>query len=216
METQFSLLLCVVPGYISRKIYKQINDVSDDLSTFEETLYCLIFSGVISFVSLNLLVILWLGSGCDYSELTYVTLKSYFNNLKFVTIYIIMSMILSIGFAFLINPLMKAYIWLVNFYRRKTNKPQVVLNQSVFDTIFNNKDGVHYVEIHKDDKLICRGLLKSSVEKYKELSIELCEEGIDNIIASLEWEKPKYKHIYYDCKTGLLIKEYDFPENPEN
>ena len=182
METQFSLLLCVVPGYISRKIYKQINDVSDDLSTFEETLYCLIFSGVISFV----------------------------------TIYIIMSMILSIGFAFLINPLMKAYTWLVNFYRRKTNKPQVVLNQSVFDTIFNNKDGVHYVEIHKDDKLICRGLLKSSVEKYKELSIELCEEGSDNIIASLEWEKPKYKHIYYDCKTGLLIKEYDFPENPEN
>lgn len=213
MENQLAILLLIVPGYIARKIYKHTNDVRDDLNTFEETLYCLMFSGAIALIALMFMLISIHGINFDYSTLQIKNLREYANSIEYIAKYICLVIIMAIVLGLITFQLNTWYTYLVNKVRSPKKTP-VVLNQSIFDAYFNDGQYQHFVEIYKDDKFLCRGRLNSNVEKYKELGIEPCEEGIIEVMDALEMEYPRYKKIYYDGPSGILIKEYDFPNVP--
>jgi hypothetical protein len=213
MENYLAILLLIVPGYIARKIYKHTNDVRDDLSTFEETLYCLMFSGIISIVALTIMVISIHGCYFDYSTLHVSDIQLYANNLGFIGKYVGLVLIVTTILGLSTYWLNIYYTYCVNMVRG-TEKAAVVLNQSIFDSYFNDGKYQHFVEVYKDGTLLCRGRLNSNVEKYKELGIEPCENGIKDMMVALKMKQPRYKKIYYDGIRGILIKEFDFPDVP--
>lgn len=206
MENQLAILLLIVSGYIARKIYKHTNDVRDDLSTFEETLYCLMFSGIISIVAVSIMLVSIHGLCFNYSTLQAADIQVYANNLEFIAKYIGLVLIVATILGLITYRLNEWYTYWIN-KARGSQKTAVTLNQSIFDTYFNDRKYRHYIELYKEDKLICRGRLNNCVEKYKELGIEPCEAQFIEL-EELLGEIP-YKHIYYDGRLGIMIKEYD-------
>lgn len=208
MEAQIAILLLIVPGYIARKIYKHTNDVRDDLSTFEETLYCLMYSGIISLLAIVILIG-WFVPFDSILELSIFDLKDIFTKLTFVALYMCVVLVLSILTGIGIYRLNAWYTYIINKIRGK-DKTSVVLNKSIFDTYFNDGKYQHYVDVYKDDKFIGRGRIKNSVEKYKELGLEPCEAKLEALRKRFDEDEIElYKNIYYDSKSGLLIKEYN-------
>ena len=206
MENQLAILLLIVPGYISRKIYKHTNDVRDELSTFEETLYCLMFSGIISIVAATIMLVSIYGFCFNYSSLQSKDLQVYANSLEFIAKYIGWVLIVATILGLSTYRLNEWYTYWIN-KARGTQKTAVILNQSIFDIYFNDVSYHHYIELYKDDKFICRGRLNNCVEKYKELGIEPCEDQLIKLEEKLGGIP--YKHIYYDGRLGIMIKEYD-------
>lgn len=158
MEAQIAILLLIVPGYIARKIYKHTNDVRDDLSTFEETLYCLMYSGIISLLAIVILIG-WFVPFDSILELSIFDLKDIFTKLTFVALYMCVVLVLSILTGIGIYRLNAWYTYIINKIRGK-DKTSVVLNKSIFDTYFNDGKYQHYVDVYKDDKFIGRGRIK--------------------------------------------------------
>lgn len=197
MENYIALLLLIVPGFISRKIYKQTNNVREDLGQFEETLYCLATSLVIGIISL------WIAGAYFTSDI--YTIKGLFGNITFIRNYALTCLLVSIPVGFLIYASLRIYNKVINV-ARGNNKGQVVLSTTVFDERFN--DGKHHiVEVYKDDKFLGRGILNERIEKTKELYLLDIEKVYQKAIEKHKVDKLPYKGVYIDGKTGLVIKE---------
>ena len=201
MENYIALLLLIVPGFIARKIYKQTNNVREDLSQFEETLYCLATSLVIGIISL------WVAGAYFTNDIS--TIKGLFGNITFIRNYALTCLLISIPVGFLIYASLRIYNKVINV-ARGNNKGQVVLSTTVFDERFNDGN-YHFVEVYKDDKLLGRGMLNDRIEKYKELYLIDSEKAYKELLQSYEVEKFPYKGIYIDGKSGIVIKEINLP-----
>lgn len=196
MENYIALLLLVVPGFIARKIYKQTTNIREDLSQFEETLYCLFYSLIIAIISL------WI-CGAWYGDIK--TIITLYNNLKFITSYAITASVLSILLGLFIKYLLYWYNKAIN--RLRHNKDgEIAISHTIFDDVFNDGNH-HFVEVYKDGKLLGRGEIKSSVEKYKEFYLEDGEMGYRKLSFALGISQIPYKGVYIDGKTGIVIKE---------
>ena len=195
MENYIALLLLIVPGFIARKIYKQTTNVREDLSQFEETLYCLFYSLIIAIISL------WI-CGALYGDIK--TIITLYNNLTFITSYAITAIVLSIVLGASIKYLLIGYNKAVNRLRNDKDG-EIAISHTIFDDVFN--DGKpHWIEVYKDGKLLGQGFLEYSVEKYKELYLsDLTDEYRELLFVSNG--KIEYKGVYIDGKTGITIKD---------
>ena len=202
MYNSILLLLIIVPGFIARKIYKQTNDIRENLSQLDEILYCL----------LNSLVIFTLLFLTD-NELV-IKLKKF--NEFFYLKYFISSLITAAIIGFITDKFRKIYTSCVNKIRSAKNLDNILISKTVFDEVFNPKNFVMedctqiapLVSIYKEDKYITTGILEMRSEQFKEFYIVNADEMISDIVETFK-KMPPYKGVYFDGKTGLIIKIYD-------
>lgn len=209
MSIYISLLLLVMPGFIARKIYKQTNNIRESLVQSEETLYCLLNSLVVFFMLFLGLGILsfcfpWAVSMFDLNFLIVC-----FNDVIFIFKYAFASVLCSLLLGLSTHKLLKGYAYLINIVRDKRDIGELSISHTIFDDMFNDGRN-HFVAIFKDDKMVARGEIRSSVEHYKEFCLEAVEDDVE-LLEKMGGKLPKFNRIYYDAKIGLAIKEYDMP-----
>ncbi len=198
MENYIALLLLIVPGFVARKIYKQTTDIRDDLSQFEESLYCLLNSTIITAIAASILY---------FRGYRPLTINALYGNIQFIAVYAALVFVLSIVLGFTIKPALCLYNKLINICRGKSSD-DIVISKTIFDMAFN--DGkTHLVEVYKDGKFLGRGVLSANVEKYKELYLEDVEEEYADLLQTVGSNHLPYIGTYIDGKTGLVIKEID-------
>lgn len=210
MENYIALLFLIVPGFISRKIYKQTHNIRDNLTQFEKTMYCLLNSSIIIIVMLFILdSFSYISTASKVQDIT-----ALFNDIKFILFYGFSVSLVSIFIGLSTYRALRIYNWIINKIR-DADDSKIEISTTIFDncfnrqTLFQKKHNInHLVEIYKNDKLIGRGELISSVEKYKEFQLKPCEESIETIIEA-KGSKNLYSVIYIDGQTGLVIKEID-------
>lgn len=209
MDNYIALLFLVVPGFISRKIYRQTHNVRDDLTQFAETMYCLLNSTIIIIIMCVILTLLsYINPESNLYDITEL-----FNNMKFILMYALFVSVVSILMGLSTYKALRLYNMLINRIRN-VDDSNIEISSTIFDNCFTKQtelqkkhDNInHVVEIYKDDKLIGRGELIASVEKYKEFQLKPCEEGIEAIIEA-KGSKNLYNTIYIDGQTGIVIKE---------
>ena len=197
MGTYIALLLLVVPGFIARKIYKQTNNIREDLGQWEESLYCLFYSLVLAVVAMALTGALQMNTIPQWEQL--------FTSMAFCIKYTAVVGVGSVVLGLLTRPLLTGYTWIINKLRRKQDG-QIAISTTIFDELFHDGHR-HLVEVYKDDKFICRGELVESIERYKEYYIKDCMEEYQELLQALQCSALPYVGTYIDGKTGFVIKE---------
>ena len=210
MDNYIALLFLVMPGYIARKIYKHTSDVREDLSAFEETMYCLLNSSLIVLVLFGFIAVAGIQS--------YSVLEEYFDNTFFIVGYGITALILACILGLCTEWLRGKYNAAINWRRRKKGMALLSISQDVLDEMLltdgmaikleNGSTISKFIEVYKDDKMIARGGLKVSNIKHREFILEDCEKGLNYYLDTYK-EMPPVKKAYVDGRLGLTIKEYD-------
>lgn len=209
MDNYIALLLLVVPGFISRKIYGYLVDLQPTKDNFEETTYSLIFS---AFNILGIYIIFYFVSWYEGNVelLTKANIINSFNNPRIVAIYAVMAFLSSVLIAFIWKMLYPYYIKFINYFRKKSGQNELSMSDSVFYDSFN--DGkMHWVEICKDGKVLARGVIVRMDKENGEYYL-LDAEGNFQQVTDTEGKIRKYKGYYFDAKNNIFIREVDFPE----
>lgn len=206
MDNYIAILLLVVPGFISRKIYGNLVDLQPAKDNFEETTYSLIFS---AFNILGIYIIFYLVSWYDgdLRFLTKTNIMNSFNNPRFVATYAIMALLSSLLIAFIWKMIHPGYIYFINYFRKKSRKNELSASDSVFHDSFND-DETHWVEICKDDKVLIRGVILRMDRENGEYYLLDAEENFQ-VFTNEEGKIKRYKGCYFDAKNNIIIREID-------
>ena len=207
MNIYIALLLLVLPGFLTRKIYKQTNDIRENLDQFEETLYCLLNSLIVFLLMFILAGVISFKYDWAAQMFNLEILSKYFLDVKFVIKYFVVATLMSYTLGIFMHKLMTFHQQIINFVRKKKNLTIVELSNTIFDDMFHD-NLKHFVEIYKDDKMIARGEIAVSNEKHKEFCLDVVEDDID-FIKKIGGELPHPKRIYYDGEKNIVIKEYN-------
>ena len=221
MGTYMGLLLLVLPGYVARKIYKQTNDIRDDLSQFEETMYCLLNSITIFAVMFIIIGIasFWIPEAANKFSAASLTVS--FDSIGFIAIYGTAAFLLAALLGRYTAEILAAYTRKINKIRAKKKLETIIISETIFDAVFNDpKEEIAagippHVAVFKDDKFIGRGILKLRNEHYKEFYLEDAEQDF-KYLEDERGKLPPYKGIYLDSKIGLVIKIYDITRIPDS
>ena len=107
------------------------------------------------------------------------------------------------------DKMLAAYTAMLNLVRRVKGMNEISISHTIFDDMFNDGQP-HYIALFSGNKMIARGRLVCSVEKYKEFWLDDFENDVKRI-EEKGIEMPAFKRTYFDARTGVLIKEYDMP-----
>lgn len=198
MENYIALLLIVMPGYLSRLIYRHISDEVPDKDKFKIIMESLLYDVII--LPLVYLIIHYITPDIDQ-------IKMFFTIPQYIGMYAICALFLSIVVSVSWKYLKPKYNHIVNYIRKARGLNEITLNQSVFTRAFN--DGLtHWVEVYKDDKLITRGLILHFWDSNAELYVCDAEDCISPYL-DIEGKVKQYKGVYVDYKHNIVIKEID-------
>lgn len=178
MSIYIALLLLVLPGFLSRKIYKQTNDIRETYDQYEETLYCLLNSLIIFLLIFILAGIISFKYNWAMNMFDLKILSEYFLDVKFIIKYSVIATVFSYLLGIFTHKILYLHQKIINFVRKKKNLTEIKLSNTIFDEMFNDNQK-HFVEIYKDDKMIARGEILISNEKHKEFCLEYFEEDIE-------------------------------------
>lgn len=209
MDNYIAMLLLVMPGFVARKVYKQTNDIREDLSTFEETMYCLFNSA---------LIILGLLVGLEYMNGTsYIAVRDLFEDISFIIAYGATAFGAAVILGLLTGCFLRFYNGVINLIRRKRHLAAIGISEDVLDAFLTadgmktkSADGIELdrlIEISKDGETIARGALKMGNMKHREFYLEDCEAELKGSEGKVEM--PPITKIYVDGRQGLVIREYD-------
>lgn len=199
MESYIALLLLIVPGFVARKIYKQTNNIREDLGQWEESLYCLFYSLVLAVVAMALTGALQMNTIPQWEQL--------FASMAFCIKYAAVVGVGSVILGLLTHPLLTRYIWLINKIRRQQDG-YIDISKTIFDECFSDGE-LHIVEVYKDGKFLARGGLIRYSEKYKEFYLEDVEEEYTDLLYQRGVPRLPYLGTYVDGQTGMSIKVID-------
>lgn len=199
MGAYISLLLLIVPGFVARKIYKQTNNIREDLGQWEESLYCLFYSLLLAVVAMALTGALQADTIPQWEQL--------FTSMSFCIKYSAVVGIGSVILGLLTRPLLTVYNRIINKVRRQQDG-YIDISQTIFDECFSDGE-IHIVEVYKDGKFIARGGLIRHSEKYKEFFLEDIEEDYIKKMYDLGISQLPYLGTYVDGQTGISIKVID-------
>jgi len=205
MEQYIAMLLIIMPGFVSHKIYERLNSDKRIENSFDKTVTALLYSTAIMVVNYNIL-------NTKYKFTTLVDIRNMFNNLNFIKNYITITIISCFFVAVIWNIIHpRLTTRMVNIVRWIERKSPVGAKDYVWDYIFNDKN-LHEkaVMIEKNGNFIGRGYINCfSYDK------NILKEIYINRIAFLEQNSDQYskfKGIYIDNENNLIIKEYDLSE----
>ena len=216
MGTYIGLLLLVMPGFVARKLYKQINDVRDDLSQFDETMYCLLNSVVIMAILLTIMGVVYLVTPSQFN-FRISNFTALFDNIIFIVDYAVISFGMAVIVGLITPYAISRYEKIVNSKRKLEGRKNLLLSKTVFDSVFctdrfikfnDGKSHEPLVELYKDDKFIGRGFLMLANEHDRDFYLANPEKGIKEINDNFG-KLPPLAGIYYDAKTGVSVKIYD-------
>ena len=140
MLTSIWFLLLVLPGFVARKIYKQTNNIREECSQFDETLYCLLNSlAIFGFVVSSLIVISFAIPGSEY-PLSIMGIGEKLDNVLFVLEYMLSAGALSLLVGLSTGKVLKLYNEkFVNAFRARKGLSPSSISVTVFDDTFASK-----------------------------------------------------------------------------
>lgn len=217
MDNYIALLLLVMPGFVARKIYKQTNDVREDLNTFEETMYCLLDSTAIMLFVFGIFSVFY--SLFHVGEFSIRELSVYFDDMRFCVAYGFSAAFAAYILGVSSGEILETYNKEINMIRKNKGMAQIAISQDVLDE-FLSSDGMQtkmadgtalprLIEICKDGQMVARGWLKFTNMKHREFYLENCEAGVTGFLKKDKEKMPPIKKIYVDGRLGLIIREYD-------
>lgn len=216
MDNYTALLLLVVPGFISRKIYEKLSDQRPTKNSFEETIYSLIFS-VFNLLTLYLLAvfIFWI-TGYLYL-LSKESIVDSFNNSHLIALYVFLNLFSSFLTAGIWKLLQPHYVKLMSRLKNGENGNEIIPSNSVFHEVLSDGNA-HLVEVYKEDKFIARGILSVMHHEEGEYYLEDAEEEFKILQDKNEDKNEKkgklqYKGYCVNTKTGLIIKKININTN---
>jgi hypothetical protein len=200
LETYISLLLMIVPGFIARKIYEQLNYEPKSKSDFETTIVSLIYSTII--ITLNYIVLAWFFK-VEFISVNDVVKK--FSTTIFVIEYAFLSIIMSIIVALLHNHYNSDIERHINNIRKKAGKTELVDAETIWAKVFIDGQQ-HAVLIDKDNNEYAKGFVHyTSPPDGQEKELFLIREDIINNNPDLF---DAFKGVYIDFDKNIKIKEY--------
>jgi hypothetical protein len=198
MEAYIALLLMIVPGFIAETIYRSLNrDIKYD-STLQETVTALMYNMPILAITCLVLIPI-------YKYKNVADFKAQFNNIDFVLVYIIITLIISIAMGFLWNMFEPKVSNFINSIRKNENKNEIENSEGVWDIVFN--DGKqHAILIEKDGRECTKGFIKklSQPQNLREMYVENAD-----LMNSCKEYFSDVKGVYIDFDKNIKITEYD-------
>jgi len=146
MDTYIAILLMIVPGFLSRMIYKNLNTESKATSDFEKTVISLVFSVFIMVLVFMYFSIIGIVDLADIN-----TIISRFSSSKFIIFYVATSLVMSFYSTYFCSFLSPYLLKLLNFVRNKTGRKSLTGFTSIFGSLADGKP--HLIKIERNGKI---------------------------------------------------------------
>lgn len=205
MEDYILILLLVAPGFLVRAIISDISSKGNSTSEFDKTVTSLLYSLPINIINLTILRYV-------YNYKTIIEIYNKFSQIQFLLKYALMTVIVSIIFAVLIEFINKyVLIYGINLIRRLLGNEEKSLNYCGWDEFFQFQDEeFKAIKIIKEDGNVMEGFVRNSTYSNDDDKEIILNYG--DIIEQYRECFDLIEKEYYNANLNLRIQEYNLDE----